>query len=57
MEEVAVRIFGKQYQLRLTQHTRCGLTPLPFGTLPSVATSYILGTLDGNSELRGGKRK
>jgi len=32
--------------LRLTQHTRYGLTPLPFGTLlPSVTTSYMLGTL------------
>jgi len=28
----------------ITQHIRCGLTPLPFGTLPS-ATSYMLGTL------------
>lgn len=32
--------------LRITQHIRYGLTPLPFGTLlPSVATSYMLGTL------------
>jgi hypothetical protein len=31
---------------QITQHIRCGLTPLPFGTLlPSVATSYMLGTL------------
>ena len=31
---------------RLTQHIRCGLTPLPVGTLlPSVATSYMLGTI------------
>jgi len=26
---------------RITQHIRYGLTPLPFGTLPS-ATSYML---------------
>ena len=33
--------------LPITQHIRCGLTPLPFGTLlPSVATSYMLETLD-----------
>ena len=32
--------------LRLAQHIRCGLTPLPFGTLlPTIATSYMLGTL------------
>jgi len=32
--------------LRLTQHIRYGLTPLPFGTLlPSVAMSYMLRTL------------
>ena len=32
--------------LPITQHIRYGLTPLPFGTLlPSVATSYMLGTL------------
>jgi hypothetical protein len=31
-------------ELPITQHIRCGLTPLPFGTLPS-ATSYMLGTL------------
>ena len=32
--------------LRITQHIRCGLTPLPFGTLlPSFATSYMLETL------------
>jgi hypothetical protein len=30
--------------LRLAQHVRYGLTPLPFGTLPS-ATPYMLGTL------------
>jgi len=31
---------------RITQHIRCELTPLPFGTLlPSVATSSMLGTL------------
>ena len=28
----------------ITQHIRYGLTPLPFGTLPS-ATSYMLETL------------
>ena len=31
----------------VTQHMRYGLTPLPFGTLPS-ATSYMLETLDEN---------
>jgi hypothetical protein len=31
---------------QITQDIRCGLTPLPFETLlPSVATSYMLGTL------------
>jgi len=31
--------------LRLTQHIRLGLTPLPFGTLLAwVATPYMLGT-------------
>ncbi|MBU4223020.1 MAG: hypothetical protein KKA10_15625, partial [Euryarchaeota archaeon] len=31
---------------QITQHTRFGLTPSPFGTLlPSVATSYMLETL------------
>jgi hypothetical protein len=35
--------------LRLTQHIRCGLTPLPFATLvPSVATSYMLGTINAH---------
>jgi hypothetical protein len=33
-------------RLHITQHIRCGLTPLPFGTLlPLVATSYMLGTI------------
>ena len=33
-------------QRQITHHIRYGLTPLPFGTLlPSVATSYMLGTL------------
>ena len=31
------------YEQQITQHIRYGLTPLPFGTLPS-ATSYMLGT-------------
>ena len=32
---------------QITQHTRFGLTPLSFETLlPSVATSYMLETLD-----------
>lgn len=31
---------------QITQHIRCGFTPLPFGTLlPMVATSYMLRTL------------
>ncbi|MGB2728592.1 MAG: hypothetical protein WBD09_08980 [Halobacteriota archaeon] len=31
---------------RITQHIRYGLSPLPFRTLlPTVATSYTLGTL------------
>ena len=31
----------------ITQYIRCGLTPLPFGTLlPLVATSYMLETLN-----------
>jgi len=34
----------KNKPLPITQHIRYGLTPLPFGTLPS-ATSYMLGTL------------
>jgi hypothetical protein len=39
--------FYRKPPLRLTQHIRYGLTPLPFGTLlPSIATSYILKTLD-----------
>jgi len=34
-------------QFPITQYIRCGLTPLPIGTLlPSVATSYMLETLD-----------
>jgi len=34
------------YRLHITQHIRCGLTPLPLGTLlPSVAMSYMLETL------------
>ena len=52
---------------RLTQHIHCGLTPLPFaclcvtarrqGTLlPSVATSYMLGTLTEIAILRYGGR-
>jgi hypothetical protein len=33
-------------KLPITQHIHFGLTPLPFGTLlPTVATSYMLGTL------------
>ncbi len=38
----------------LTQHIGYGLTPLPFETetlIPSVATSYMLGTLDEIAEL------
>ena len=34
----------QKLSLRLTQHIRYGLTPLPFGTLRS-AMSYMLGTL------------
>jgi len=36
---------------QITQHIRCGLTPLPFGTLPS-ATSYMLGMLYAISPYR-----
>jgi len=40
---------------QITQHIRCGLTPLPFGTLlPSVATSYMLETLSAIAK-RGDK--
>jgi len=38
-------------QQRITQHIRCGLTPLPFGTLlPSIATSYMLDPLGNIAE-------
>jgi len=43
------------FQHQTTQHIRYGLTPLPFGTLlPSVATSYMLGTLGEMAVKKGG---
>ena len=44
-------------QLPITQHIRCGLTPLPYGTLlPSVATSYMLEPL-ADIPLTGGEHE
>jgi hypothetical protein len=44
--------------MQITQHIRCGLAPLPFGTLlPLVATSYMLETLSEIARCEGSELK